>query len=494
MLQVANHPHHVRVLAPVKARGIEQVGRFVATASSTAENRVVEFLNGIFEAAVVNSASDIHFEFDEFDGLEARIRKSGDLVVYTGSLDADLAKIAKTKLCAKSKLDDQERLIPQDKRMMVYFGGRRVDIRVAMTPTVAGFKIVCRLLDSANSNILVDDLEMPYAVRECMKRVSSASQGMVILSGPTGSGKTTSLYGMLQSLKSERIHIVTIENPVEYTVKGFTQIEVDGNLTFPMALKAAVRLDPDVIMVGEIRDAESAAGAQSAGTTGHMVLSTVHANSAAEVVTRLLELKLKPRDVTALSAVVAQRLIRKFDEGAVLDFVEPTAVEKRWLQDRRLYFPGMLFPRLLEGSMNGRIPIVEMIEVTPSIQNLLESDALGESDIVRRLVEAAAASQIQFETLTQAGVRIALAGKTTIREVMENANVFAYTPENLRWEQRLVYSGLLSCENLELIQQEIFLQSEVGEIVTIEDILVTSGLATSAQITEAKSLSYPCVS
>lgn len=462
-----------RALAPIKARGIEQAGRFVSTGGAN-DDRVASFLNNIFEQAVITGTSDIHIEMDEIDGMEVRLRKSGNLERMTATLDPEAAKIAKTKICAKSKLDDQERLIPQDGRMMVFFGGRRVDIRVAITPTVAGYKFVCRLLDSNNANADIDALEMPFLVRETMKRVVSQPEGMVLMSGPTGSGKTTTLYALLQYLKDEVRHIITIENPVEYAVKTFTQIDVDGNMTFPKAMKASLRLDPDVIMVGEMRDEESAGIAQKAGTSGHMVLSTVHANSAAESITRLLAFGLKGFEVASvLSAMIAQRLVRKIDPESEIEWHKPTDVEREWLMKRNMFDATLLLPRVVNGGFKGRIPLVEMIEITPPIRRLLEGGEGDPTTWVPKIVEMAS-QQEQFETLAQAGVRTVIEGKTTLQEVMNTTSEVAYIPKHRRWEQILIHQGLLKVSDLERLRREIHEQRQQGTIISLKHHLINT--------------------
>lgn len=476
-----------RTLAPIKTRGIEQAGRFVSTGGAS-DDRVVKFLNNVFEIAVEAGASDIHIEMDDIDGMDIRLRKSGHLEVMDCSLDPDASRVAKTKICAKAKLDDQERLIPQDGRMMVFFGGRRVDIRVAITPTVAGYKFVCRLLDSNNANADIDSMEMPFLVRQTMKRIVSEPEGMVLMSGPTGSGKTTTLYALLQFIKDDTRHIITIENPVEYAVKSFTQIDVDGNMTFPRAMKASLRLDPDVIMVGEMRDEESAEIAQKAGTSGHMVLSTVHANSAAESVTRLLAFGLKGFEVSSvLSSVIAQRLVRKIDPEADLVWEQPNDIEREWLMLRKMFDAEMRLPRIATGGFKGRIPLVEMIAITPEIRRLLEVTGEDAASWVPKIVEIAS-RQEQFETLAQAGVRTVMEGKTTLQEVMNTTSEVAYIPSQLRWEQILIIQGALKVDDLERLHAEIHQQRQIGKILNLNDHVINTETCSSDQVKRAMSL------
>lgn len=472
---------HNRVLAPIRARTAEEAGRFVATGSGI-EQRAVNLLNEVFEFAVIQRGSDIHLELDDIDGMDVRVRRGGALEIYSDNVEPECARVAKTKICAKAKLDDQERLLPQDGRMMLYMGGRRVDIRVSLTPTVSGYKFVMRLLDSNNARADIDQLEMPFAVKQAMKHLAIQPEGLILLSGPTGSGKTTTLYALLQYVKDETRHIITIENPVEYTVKTFTQIDVDENMTFAKAMRASLRLDPDVIMVGEIRDEESACIAQKAGTSGHMVLSTVHSNSSPESITRLLSFGLKGFEVSSvLSAVVAQRLVKCIAPGSDLAWEPPTDVEREWLTKRGLYCPTMRLPRVIEGELAGMIPLVEMIEITDEIRRFLEA---GEGDIatwVPRIMEMAI-EQEQFETLAQAGVRLVLEGKTTLAEVVTAIRDGSYTPTRLRWEQRLTYQGILNVSDLERVKREIHERRMEGKIVGLKEVLLHQGLCTEHQI------------
>lgn len=470
-------------LNPIQARSAAQAGRFVSTGGHT-EGHVVDVLNSVFEDAVISGISDIHFEFDDMEGVLVRFRIAGDLKFRPYVLDADMARIAKTKICAKSKLDDQERLVPQDGRMMVFFGARRVDIRVAIIPTVAGYKIVCRLLDSDNSDIEIDELEMPFLVKEAMKRVAVSPEGMVLLSGPTGSGKTTTLYAMLRHLNDESRHIVTIENPVEYSIKEFTQIDVDGNMTFAMAMKSALRLDPDVIMVGELRDEESASIGVKAGSTGHMMLSTVHANSAAETLTRLMSMGLKNNAISpVVSAMIAQRLVKRISTDADIQWERPNEVERQWLQKRQMYSESQLFPKIVSGGFSGRLPIVEMIEMTQEMRCLMDTSDI-DPNWLNKFIEMAV-DQEQFETLAQAGTRLALMGKTTLSEVMKATGGIGYVPTKRRFEQELVYQGKLSADSLQAAHKAICEQRHLGTLTKLDDYLVASGLCTRDDVLRA---------
>jgi general secretion pathway protein E len=329
---------------------------------------------------------------------------------------------------------------------------------VAIIPTVSGYKIVCRLLDSDNSDIQIDELEMPFLIKEAMKRVALNPEGMVLLSGPTGSGKTTTLYAMLRYLNDETRHIVTIENPVEYSIKEFTQIDVDGNMTFAMAMKSSLRLDPDVIMVGELRDEESAAIGVKAASTGHMVLSTVHANSSGESLPRLMAMGIKSNSISAvMSAMIAQRLVKKISAESEIEWVKPNDIERQWLQKRQMYSEEMR-------------TVMDQSDTDPNW--------------LAKIVELSV-NQEQFETLAQAGTRLALEGKTTLSEVMKVTGAIGYVPTKRRFEQILIYQGLLSLKALESSQREISEQRQKGKIIKLDEYLVKNDFCSLEAVTNA---------
>jgi general secretion pathway protein E len=318
--------------------------------------------------------------------------------------------------------------------------------------------------------------------------VASNPDGMVLFSGPTGSGKTTSLYALLQFLNQEKSHIITIENPVEYSISEFTQMDVNMHLTFPSAMRAALRMDPDVIMVGEIRDEESAQIASRAGESGHMVLSTVHANSAAEIITRLLKLGVQGFEMAPLlSVLVAQRLVKRIAPGAHTEWSEPNDIESQWLKERNLLVPGMLLPRVNEADIDGRIPLIEMIEITPEIKRIIEEDA-GKTNIIDRIVECAS-RQPQFETLSQAGVRLAMSGKTTLEIVMRSIKEMSYIPKTQRFERHLLMANKATHHDIEAAWIEVFKSRDQGVVESLEDTMVRLGAASRVDIEEALALS-----
>ncbi|HEY4217112.1 MAG TPA: ATPase, T2SS/T4P/T4SS family [Gemmatimonadaceae bacterium] len=283
-----------------------------ALAAQMEDAPVVKLINAILTDAVKRGASDVHFECFEFE-IRVRYRIDGALLeVMKPPMKLKAALISRFKIMAQ--LNIAERRVPQDGRIKLKMGNKVIDFRVSTLPTLFGEKIVLRILDKGN---LTFDLEKfgiePRAERELMEAVSNP-YGMVLVTGPTGSGKTTTLYSALSKVNQIDVNIMTAEDPVEYNLFGINQVLVrtEIGMTFAAALKAFLRQDPNIIMVGEIRDLETGGIAIKAALTGHMVLSTLHTNSAPETVTRLLDMGLEPFNVaSALNLIIAQRLLRR---------------------------------------------------------------------------------------------------------------------------------------------------------------------------------------
>ena len=283
-----------------------------ALAAQMEDAPVVKLINAILTDAVKRGASDIHFECFEHE-IRVRYRIDGALQeVMKPPMKLKAALISRFKIM--SQLNIAERRVPQDGRIKLKMGNKVIDFRVSTLPTLFGEKIVLRILDKGN---LTFDLEKfgiePRAEKELMEAVSNP-YGMVLVTGPTGSGKTTTLYSALSKVNQIDVNIMTAEDPVEYNLFGINQVLVrtEIGMTFAAALKAFLRQDPNIIMVGEIRDLETGGIAIKAALTGHMVLSTLHTNSAPETVTRLLDMGLEPFNVaSALNLILAQRLLRR---------------------------------------------------------------------------------------------------------------------------------------------------------------------------------------
>jgi type IV pilus assembly protein PilB len=283
-----------------------------ALAAAVDDAPVVKLINAILTDAVKRGASDIHFECFEFD-LRVRYRIDGELQeIMKPPKKMQAALVSRFKIM--SQLNIAERRVPQDGRIKLKMGKKVIDFRVSTLPTLFGEKVVLRILDKGNLTLDLEQFGIePRAEKELMEAVSNP-YGMVLVTGPTGSGKTTTLYSCLSKVNTIDTNIMTAEDPVEYNLYGVNQVLVRNEIgmTFAAALKAFLRQDPNIIMVGEVRDLETGGIAIKAALTGHMVLSTLHTNSAPETVTRLLDMGLEPFNVSsALSLVLAQRLVRK---------------------------------------------------------------------------------------------------------------------------------------------------------------------------------------
>ncbi|KAF0219752.1 MAG: proteinral secretion pathway protein [Geobacteraceae bacterium] len=376
----------------------------------TDEAPVIRLLNSIIFQAVKERASDIHIEPFERE-LEVRFRIDGLLYkMLTPPKVVQEALISRVKIMAG--LNIAEKRLPQDGRLRVIVAGRDVDIRVSILPTFFGERVVLRILDKQRGVISLADIGFAPTDVRTMERLLARTSGIILVTGPTGSGKTTTLYAALSRINSPEKNIITIEDPIEYQLKGIGQIQVNPkiDLTFANGLRSILRQDPDIIMVGEIRDAETAEIAMQASLTGHLVLSTLHTNDAATAVTRLIDMGIEPFMVAStLSAVLAQRLVR---------VICPHCKES--YQPEREY-AGITLPEVLYrgrgcdkcfnlGSM-GRTGIYELL--------LIDSELC--SMVIRQtpagVIKEYAISR-GMRTLREDGLAKAAAGITTIEEVL----------------------------------------------------------------------------
>ncbi len=376
----------------------------------TDEAPVIRLLNSIIFQAVKERASDIHIEPFERE-VEVRFRIDGLLYkMLTPPKVVQDALISRVKIMAG--LNIAEKRLPQDGRLRVIVAGRDVDIRVSIIPTFFGERVVLRLLDKQRGVISLADIGFAPADVRTMERLLTRTSGIILVTGPTGSGKTTTLYAALSRINSPEKNIITIEDPIEYQLKGVGQIQVNPkiDLTFANGLRSILRQDPDIIMVGEIRDSETAEIAMQASLTGHLVLSTLHTNDAATAVTRLTDMGVEPFMVAStLSAVLAQRLVR---------VICPHCREE-YKPERE--YAGITLPELLYrgrgcdkcfnlGSM-GRTGIYELL--------LIDSELC--SMIIRQVpagvIKEYAVSR-GMRTLREDGLAKAAAGITTIEEVL----------------------------------------------------------------------------
>jgi general secretion pathway protein E len=273
---------------------------------------IIRLINGLIAEAARQGVSDIHVEPYE-SALIVRMRADGQLT-ERHRLPANVASMVVSRIKVMARLDIAERRLPQDGRIGLTLGGKSLDVRVSTLPSRAGERVVLRLLDKDNAGISLDALGMPPAIDRAFRAALAEPNGIVLVTGPTGSGKTTTLYAGLRLLNDGSRNILTVEDPVEYAVDGVGQTQVNPKvgLSFAAGLRAILRQDPDTVMVGEIRDTETAEIAIQASLTGHLVLSTVHTNDAAGAITRLRDMGIEPFLLAStLRAVVAQRLVRR---------------------------------------------------------------------------------------------------------------------------------------------------------------------------------------
>ncbi len=345
---------------------------------------VIRLINAILSQAVREKASDIHIEPFE-DRLSVRFRIDGVLneVLSPGNL---LAPLLVSRIKVMAKLDIAEKRLPQDGRISVKLAGHAVDIRVSTIPSAHGERVVLRLLDKQAGQLLLDQLEMPTSVLEGFKRALAKPHGIMLVTGPTGSGKTTTLYAGLTELNDASRNILTIEDPVEYLLPGVgqTQVNTKVDMTFARGLRAILRQDPDVVMVGEIRDSETANIAVQASLTGHLVLSTLHTNTAVGAITRLQDMGVEPFLLSSgLVAVMAQRLLRKLCTECREAYQPDAALQRRHTIDAgvTLYHPGGC-EKCNRTGYRGRAGIFELIEIDDEIGSLIHEKA-GEQEILQ---------------------------------------------------------------------------------------------------------------
>jgi len=403
------------------------------------DSPISKALNTILEYAAKNRASDIHIEPLK-DALKIRCRIDGilrELMKLPKSTEPPL--ISRIKILSNLKIDEHR--VPQDGEFSVVVDGKEIDLRISVSPVVWGEQVVIRLLDKSGTSLRLEDMGYRGRALRSIRSGLERTNGMVLTSGPTGSGKSTSLYALLQEVKSEGVNIVTLEDPVEYKMDGVNQIQVnaDVGLTFANGLRSILRQDPDIVMVGEIRDKETAELAVQASLTGHLVFSTLHTNSAAGILPRLLDMGVEPFLIAStVHTVIGQRLVRRVGKNKETYTSNPA--ETAAIKDAL----GTLLPASAEqaaavaadmgyqslplstdsaytltkgvdspdspGGYRGRMGIYEVFDISETIQQL----------ILKRSTSSEIQNQAQAEgmvTMRQDGYLKALAGQTTLKEV-----------------------------------------------------------------------------
>ncbi len=382
------------------------------------EAPIIRLVNSLLFQAVKDRASDIHIEPYERD-LAVRFRIDGVLYdIITPPKRFQPVIISRVKIMAG--LNIAEKRLPQDGRIRIKLAGKDIDIRVSTVPTAHGERVVMRLLDRSSTILQLKDLGLVGGKLESVDQLIRQSHGIILVTGPTGSGKTTTLYAALAGINTTDKNIITIEDPIEYQLHGVGQIQVNPKieLTFAGGLRSVLRQDPDVIMVGEIRDSETAAISIQAALTGHLVFSTLHTNDSCAAITRLLDMGIEPFLVSSsLMAVMAQRLVRKVCPTCREEYRPPMeelrqlGVTMDMLEDNPVYRTGPGCVDCKQTGYRGRLGIHELLIIDDEVRNLIMRSA--DSSEIRR-----AAAAKGMTTLREDGADKIMAGVTTIDEVL----------------------------------------------------------------------------
>lgn len=395
---------------------VDENAREDDTANNADEAPIVKFINKILVDAIRGGASDIHFEPYE---KVYRIRYRTDGILYdVAKPPVNLAGRLAARLKVMSQMDISERRVPQDGRIKMKLSkNRAIDFRVNSLPTIWGEKIVLRILDPSSAKLGIDALGYEPDQKDMYMRALQQPQGMILVTGPTGSGKTVSLYTGLNILNTSEVNISTAEDPVEINLEGINQVNVNPKvgLNFADALRSFLRQDPDVIMVGEIRDLETAEIAIKAAQTGHMVMSTLHTNSAAETITRLLNMGVAPFNVaTTVNLIIAQRLARKLCAhcAAPAEVPHETLIHEGF-KEEQLKTATILKPvgcPKCQNGYKGRVGIYEVVRITPKISRIIMEE--GNSIMIDD-----AAREEGFNDLRTSALIKCAAGITSLEEV-----------------------------------------------------------------------------
>ena len=382
------------------------------------EAPIIKMVNLIMQRAIETRASDVHIEPFE-QSLKVRLRVDGVLKeIDAPSVKSTAAVISRIKIMAK--LNIAERRLPQDGRIKIQMLGKELDLRVSTIPTMYGESVVIRLLDK--DNVVLDFAGLGFSGKHLQQFIEVLSQphGIILITGPTGSGKSTTMYAALKQLNTSERKIITVEDPVEYQMEGINQIQAKPQigLTFASALRSIVRQDPDVIMIGEMRDLETARIAVQSALTGHLVLSTLHTNDAAGGVTRLLDMGLEEYLLTStVNGILAQRLVRKLCPACKQAYQPPEELVKE-LQLRRfvpdgdiVFYKPVGCVHCADMGYRGRLAIIEFLQMTDPIRKLIMTHA--EAGIIQKM-----AIDEGMETMYENGLVKVLQGVTTLEEVL----------------------------------------------------------------------------
>jgi len=350
-----------------------KVGSDILTSEESAP--IIKFVNSLFYQAIKKKSSDIHIEMHEFKA-EVRYRIDGVLTKHI-ELDKNIMSLVISRIKVISNLDISEKRIPQDGRTQIKIAGRTLDIRVSILPTFYGERVVMRILMQSEDILSVSELGFPSYITDELKNVLGNSYGMVLVTGPTGSGKSTTLHSLLHQVVSEEKNIITVEDPVEYKSNEFSQIQVNSKvgLTFAAGLRSILRQDPDIIMVGEIRDSETAAIAVQSALTGHLLFSTLHTNRAPAAITRLIDMGVEKFLISSsLLAVLAQRLVRKLCDECKCEDESVASHQLFGLASNTTIYKPVGCKSCNFTGYSGRVAIGELFIINDEIKEYLKTD------------------------------------------------------------------------------------------------------------------------
>jgi|TARA_B100001939_G_scaffold78821_1_gene66736 general secretion pathway protein E len=372
---------------------------------------ITRLINAIISEAIAKRASDIHFEPYE-DNFIVRFRIDGQLLEVF-SQDIRLAQPITSRIKIISRLDIAERRKPQDGRISLSLGTKKIDVRVSTLPSSYGERLVLRILDKDGARVNLEELGFNKQVLTSYQDLLKLNEGIILVTGPTGSGKTTTLYAGLEYLNSKESNILTVEDPIEYTLAGIgqTQVNPKTGYTFASGLRSILRQDPDIVMVGEIRDKETAVIATQASLTGHLVLSTVHTNSAIGAITRLRDIGIESYLLaSSIRGILSQRLIRKLcSECKTERLSNAIEQEKLKLQKKDKVYDAQGCDACNDTGYHGRIPIVEMILIDEHLKALIHAES-SEQEFVKYLQGAS-------HSMSNSSVQLLLEGQTSSQEV-----------------------------------------------------------------------------
>ncbi|MCR4711332.1 MAG: GspE/PulE family protein [Clostridia bacterium] len=377
----------------------------------------IRLVNAIIERAITERGSDIHLERRD-NGLQGRMRIDG-LMRYIMTVPRDLQGSVISRIKIMSSLDIAEHRIPQDGRFNVKMKDKDIDLRVSTLPTVYGEKIVARLLDKSGQKLSKDAIGLTGSDLQKYEHMLHCRSGVLLIVGPTGSGKSTTMYTMIDDLNKDEVNLVTLEDPVEYNVDGVNQVQINEKtgMTFANGLRAILRQDPDIIAVGEIRDGETADIAMRSAITGHVVLSTIHTNDAVGTIERLFDIGVEPYLVSsAMRGIISQRLVRRICPNCKEEY-EPSEDELLELgmpaKSGMLFYRGKGCPNCFHTGYRGRTAVFEMLEITSKVRAMISRHA-NRDEIEAELKKP----ESGFVSLRKNALRLVLEGVTTGEEVL----------------------------------------------------------------------------